>query len=52
MHRFAAKALKDEDYIEGQHIERFINEIYENEIPEIKTQVSFIKGIEKQFKNI
>lgn len=50
MHRFAAKALKDEDYIEGQHIEKFINEIYENEIPEIQTQVSFIKGIQKQLK--
>jgi three-Cys-motif partner protein len=50
MHRFAAKALKDEDFIEGQHIEKFITELYENEIPDIKNQISFIKGIQKQFK--
>ncbi len=50
MHRFAAKALKDDDYVEGQHIEEFINELYENETPDIKTQVSFIKGIQKRFK--
>ncbi len=50
MHRFAAKALKDEDYIEGQHIEKFITELYDSEMPDIKTQVSFIKGIQTQFK--
>lgn len=50
MHRFAAKALKDEDFTEGQHIEEFVTELYENEIPDIKNQVSFIKGIQKQFK--
>ncbi len=50
MHRFAAKALKDEDYTEGQHIEEFITELYENEVPDIKNQVRFIKGIQKQFK--
>lgn len=50
MHRFAAKALKDEDYIEGQHIEEFISELYESEIPDIKNQVSFINGIKTQFK--
>lgn len=50
MHRFAAKALKDEDFVEGQHIEKFISELYENELPDIKNQVSFIKGIQKQFK--
>lgn len=50
MHRFAAKALKDEDFIEGQHIEQFISELYENETPDIKNQISFIKGIQKQFK--
>lgn len=50
IHRFAAKALKDEDYSAGQHIEEFITELYENDVPEIKTQVSFIKGILRQFK--
>jgi three-Cys-motif partner protein len=50
MHRFAAKALKDEDFLAGQHIEQFISELYENEIPDIKSQVTFIKGILRQFK--
>jgi len=50
MHRFAAKAIKDEDYVAGQHIEQFISELYEDNIPDIKNQVTFIKGILKQFK--
>jgi hypothetical protein len=50
MHRFTAKTLKDEDFIEGQHIEEFITELYENDLPEIKNQVAFIKSIQKQFK--
>lgn len=50
MHRFAAKALKDEDFIEGQHIEKFITELYNSEMPDIKTQVSFIKSLQIQFK--
>ena len=50
MHRFTAKALKDDDFVEGQHIEEFISELYENELPDIKNQVLFIKGIQKQFK--
>ncbi len=50
MHRFAAKALKDEDFIEGQHIESFITELFENDIPDIKNQVLFIKGIQERFR--
>ncbi|MDR3678734.1 MAG: three-Cys-motif partner protein TcmP [Flavipsychrobacter sp.] len=50
MHRFTAKAMKDEDYTEGRHIEEFVSILFEKQIPDIHNQVAFIKGIQKQFK--
>lgn len=50
MHRFAGKALKDEDFTEGVHIEEFITELFGGEIPDIKSQIAFIKCIQAQFR--
>lgn len=50
LHRFAAKAVKDEDYKGGKHIEEFLSVIFDNKIPEIGNQILFIKKIQTQFK--
>lgn len=50
LHRFAAKAVKDEDFVEGKHIEEFLSVIFNKQIPEIGNQIAFIKKIESQFK--
>jgi three-Cys-motif partner protein len=50
MHRFAAKAINDDDFIEGRHIEEFINVLYNEKIPDLKSQVSFIKSMQAQFR--
>lgn len=50
MHRFAAKSIKEEGYVEGHHIDEFISTLYREDVPDISNQVAFIKGIQKQFK--
>lgn len=50
MHRFAGKALKDEDFVEGIHIDEFITELFQGQLPDTKNQITFIKGIQSQFK--
>jgi three-Cys-motif partner protein len=50
MHRFTAKAMKDETFAEGKHIEEFISALFEDHLPDITTQVSFIKSIKNQFR--
>jgi len=50
MHRFAAKAIKDNTFVEGKHIEEFISVLFQEKIPNIKNQIEFIKSIQSQFK--
>jgi three-Cys-motif partner protein len=50
MHRFTAKAMKDQTFTEGKHIEEFISALFEDHLPDITTQVSFIKSIKNQFQ--
>jgi three-Cys-motif partner protein len=50
MHRFAGKALKDEDFVEGVHIEEFVTELFQGQLPDTKNQVTFIKDIQSQFR--
>src|SRR6185437_13701171 len=50
MHRFAAKAVNDDSFTEGKHIEEFLSVLFQNKIPELGSQISFIKKIQQQFK--
>lgn len=51
MHRFAGKAMKDESFDEGVHIEEFVRELFKGDIPDTKNQISFIRSIQNQFKS-
>ena len=53
MHRFVGKVYKagPQEFPGGEELQKFLNELYKNDLPNIKNQTDFIQDITKQFKH-
>lgn len=50
MYRFADKALSDYSFAGGRPLEKFLSELFEQEIPDTNNQLRFIDEVKNQFK--
>ncbi|MBI5370475.1 MAG: three-Cys-motif partner protein TcmP [Sphingobacteriales bacterium] len=50
MYRFADKALADDGFIGGKPLEKFLTELFKDELPDTNNQFRFIEEVKRKFK--